>query len=167
MWSFFFFQFFFSMPCVHLFLSKDEPLFIIHKSPTCVPSEYEENVLRYVCSPHVIKLGGKKTCGFRHQFSPGQEINIWQDDCPFEESQQKQMQISSRLDLLKFTLPAQPTSHRIFPTAQKGSIWRKLSSNVYQSICALECLDLCKGWGKVFISCHAENHFEVLLWFAM
>lgn len=33
---------FFSLPCVHLFLSKDEPLYIVHKSPTCVSSEHEE-----------------------------------------------------------------------------------------------------------------------------
>lgn len=30
----------------------------------------------------------------------------------------------------------------------------------------LQCLDLCRGQGRVFRSCQAQNHFEVLLWFA-
>ena len=100
-----------------LWLTKAPHVWLMNMRRMCVG--------RYVL-PHTIKQGGKKACGFKCQLTPGQEVNIWQDDCPCKVSQQKQMQISSRLDLLKFTLPTQHTSHGVFPTAHKRSIWRRL-----------------------------------------
>lgn len=71
-WSYFpFFFFFFSLPCVHLFLSKDEPLYIFTKAlQVCLLSK-RKMCLGISVLPHMTKQGGKKTCGFQHHSPQG------------------------------------------------------------------------------------------------